>query len=268
METSSITPCPVQFESETRRRIDLGGTWRHQVGTNSDRPDEAAAWEDFEVPGWKSAVRKDVPYFLWFRRTIEIPANWHGKRVVLNLRAARNAPKVFIDGKLAGSKFDGWTPFELDITDFVLPGSAHVLDLCCGDRSAVEDLTKSTDEIAHTIAPVGGFHDNCGPFQSVYLDAYEPLHIEDSRLAIVTSVKAMSLTVTGAAVNAAGPLPDAAELKLECDVLDGEETVLSFGGTPQFGEFKLSDEPDDAPFNPGAWRFEVCNIRDARSVPE
>ena len=99
METSSITTCPVQFESGTRRRIDLSGTWRHQITTNADRPDEAAAWEDFEVPGWKSAVRKDVPYFLWFRRTIEVPANWHGKRVVLNLRAARNTPKVFIDGK-------------------------------------------------------------------------------------------------------------------------------------------------------------------------
>jgi hypothetical protein len=258
MKTSPITPCPVQFESGTRRRIDLGGTWRHQITASADRPDEAAAWEDFEVPGWKSAVRRDMPYFLWFRRTIEVPANWHGKRVVLNLRGARNTPKVFIDGKFAGSKFDGWTPFELDITDFVLPGSAHVLDLCCGDRSAVEDLTKSTDEIAHTIAPVGGFHDNCGPFQSVYLDAYEPLHIEDSRLAIVTSVKNMTLTVTGAAVNAAGPLPDANGLRIECDVLDGEETVLSFGGTPQFGEVKLSDEADDAPFNPGAWRFEAA----------
>lgn len=258
METSPITPCPVQFASETRARIDLCGTWRLQICTSADRPDEAAPWEDFEVPGWRSAVRKDAPYFLWFRRTIEIPANWHGKRVVLNLRGARNTPKVFIDGKPAGSKFDGWTPFELDITDFALPGGAHVLDLCCGDRSAVEDLTKSADEIAHTIAPVGGYHDNCGPFLPVYLDAYGPLHLEDSRLAVVTSVKNMTLTATGAAVNAAGPLPDAADLKIECAVLDGEETVLSFGGTPRFGEVKLSDEADDAPFNPGAWRFEAA----------
>ena len=255
METSTIIPCPVQFASETRARIDLCGTWRMQICTSAERPDEKTLWEDFEVPGWRSAVRKEKPYFLWFRRTIEIPANWHGKRVILNLRGARNTPKVFVDGKSAGGKFDGWTPFELDITDFVLPGSAHVLDLCCGDRSAVEDLAKRADEIAHTLAPVGGYHDNCGPFLPVWLDAYEPLHIEDSRLAIVTSVKDMALTVTGAAVNAAGPLPDAAGLRIECAVLDGEETVLSFGGIPQFGEIRLSDETDDAAFNPGAWRF-------------
>jgi len=255
MENSSISICPVQFVSETRARIDLCGVWRLQIGTSPDRPDENAAWEDFEVPGWRSAVRKEVPYFLWFRRVIEIPANWHGKRVILNLRGARNTPKVFVDGKCAGSKFDGWTPFELDITDHVLPGSCHVLDLCCGDRSAVEDLLKSTDEIAHTIAPVGGYHDNCGPFLPVYLDACGPLRVEDSRLAVVTSVKDMSLTVTGAVVSAAGPLPDAAALGIECEVLDGEETVLTFGGTPEFGRVRLSDEPDDESFNPGAWQF-------------
>ena len=259
METTSIrTDCPAYTQSETRARIDLCGTWRLQINTSAERPDEAAAWEDFEVPGWRSAVRKDVPYYLWFRRTIEIPANWHGKRVVLNLRGARNTPKVFLDGRFAGSRFDGWTPFELDITDFVLPGSAHVLDLCCGDRSAVEDLTKSTDEIAHTLAPVGGYHDNCGPFLPVLLDACEPLHIEDSRLSIVTSVRNMTLTVTGAVVHSAGALPDASSLRIECAVLDGETPVLTFGGVPRFGAVRLSDEPDDAAFQPGAWRFEAA----------
>ena len=255
MDFPARTDCPVYTKSETRDRIDLCGIWRFQINTSAERPDEAAAWEDYKVPGWRSAVRKEVPYFLWFRREIEIPAGWQGRRIVLNLRGARNAPKVFLDGKFAGSKFDGWTPFELDITDFVRPGGRHTLDLCCGDRSAVEDLTKSTDEIAHTIAPVGGFHDNCGPFLPVCLDAHEPLHIEDSRLAIVTSVKDMTLTVTGAIVQAAGALPDASGLKIECAVLDGETSVLTFGGVPQFGEIRLSDEADDVPFNPGAWRF-------------
>ena len=252
------TVCPVYTKTETRGRIDLCGVWKHQINTSAERPDESGAWEDYEVPGWRSAVRKDVPYFLWFRRGIEIPADWQGKRVVLNLRGARNTPKVFVDGRLAGSKFDGWTPFELDITDFVRPGCRHTLDLCCGDRSAVEDLTKSTDEIAHTIAPVGGFHDNCGPFLPVYFDAYDPLHFEDSRLAIVTSVRNMTVSVTGAVVHAAGTLPDASFLKIECAVLDGETPVLTFGGVPQFGEVRLSDAADDAAFDPGAWRFEAA----------
>jgi len=255
MQTGISTDRPVLTQSATRARIDLCGAWRLQVNTSAERPDEPGVWEGFEVPGWRSAVRKDVPYFLWFRRELEIPAGWQGKRIVLNLRGARNTPKVFLDGQCAGSRFDGWTPFELDITEFVRPGGTHTLDLCCGDRSAVEDLTKSPDEIAHTIAPVGGYHDNCGPFLPVYLDAYGPLHLEDSRLAIVTSVREMALTVTGAVVHSAGALPDASELRIECTVLDGDDSVLTFGGTPQFGDIKLSDEPDDAAFDPGAWRF-------------
>ena len=256
--TSTDCPCPVHTMSAKRARIDLCGVWRLQVNTSSVRPDESGTWEDFEVPGWRSAVRKDVPYYLWFRREIEIPPEWQGKRIVLNMRGARNTPKVCLDGQCAGSRFDGWTPFELDVTAFVRPGCRHMLDLCCGDRSAVEDLTKSTDEIAHTLAPVGGYHDNCGPFLPVYLDAHEPLHLEDSRLAIVTSVREMKLTVTGAVVHAAGALPAASSLRIECAVLDGETPVLTFGGTPRLGGVRLPDAPDDAAFQPGAWQFEAA----------
>ena len=130
MQTGTSTDRPVLTPSATRARIDLCGVWRLQVNTSADCPDESGVWEDFEVPGWRSAVRKDVPYYLWFRREIGIPADWQGKRIVLNLRGARNTPKVFLDGKCAGSKFDGWTPFELDITDYVRPGGNHTLDLC------------------------------------------------------------------------------------------------------------------------------------------
>ena len=72
METSDSPEYAVERLSATRARIDLCGTWRHRIDTGDQRPDETAAWEDFEVPGWKSAVRKDVPYFLWFRRMIDV----------------------------------------------------------------------------------------------------------------------------------------------------------------------------------------------------
>ena len=257
MKNGTCTEPAVALLSATRSRIDLCGTWSLQIGTNGERPDENAPWEDFEVPGWKSAVRKDVPYFLWFRRRIEIPADWQGKRIVLNLRGARNTPKVFLDGLLAGSQFDGWTPFELDVTDFVRPGSVHVLDLCCGDRSAVEDLSKSMDEPAHTLAMVGGYHDNCGPFLPVYLDAFGPVRIEDSRLAIVTSVRNMTLSASGIVSDGTAPA-DVSDLEIRCDVLDGEETVLSFGGTPVPGTVKLTDDDSGAASTPGAWRFEAA----------
>ena len=255
-DLAEITPEP---RSTTRSRIDLCGTWMLHIGTESERPacgDDG--WEPFQVPGWKSAVRKDRRYWLWFRREIVIPREWQGKRIVLNLRGARNTPAVFVDGVLAGDRFDGWTPFELDITDFVRPGSRHTLDLRCGDRSAVEDMTMSVEQPGHTFGPVGGYHDNCGPFLPVYLDAYDPLHIEDSRLAIVTSVREMKLSVSGAAVCGGGTLPPADELAVACDVLDGDETVLSFGGTLPSGGLKLSDEPDDEAFTAGGWRFEAA----------
>ena len=77
MDPSTRTDCPAYTKSETRDRIDLCGTWRLQINTSDERPDGSGAWDDFEVPGWMCAVRKDVPYYLWFRREIRIPADWH-----------------------------------------------------------------------------------------------------------------------------------------------------------------------------------------------
>ena len=135
--SAQAEPAPVP-RSTVRSRIDLCGTWLLHIGTDSERPGCGEdGWEPFEVPGWRGAVRRDRPYWLWFRREIVVPEEWRGKRIVLNLRGARNTPTVFVDGVCAGGRFDGWTPFELDVTDFVRPGCRHTLDLRCGDRKSV-----------------------------------------------------------------------------------------------------------------------------------
>ena len=58
----------------------------------------------------------------WYRRRVPLPASWAGRRVVLVMEYVERRAEVYIDGRHAGVAH--WPYAELDITDFVQPGSA------------------------------------------------------------------------------------------------------------------------------------------------
>ena len=53
---------------------------------------------------------------IWYQRTIEIPAEWSGKDVVLNFGAVYYESEVYIDGKFVDRHFGGSDSFSVDIT--------------------------------------------------------------------------------------------------------------------------------------------------------
>ena len=63
----------------------------------------------------------------WWWRTVKIPESAAGRRVVLKFGAVRERAEVYLDGKLVGYDLIGSTPFEVDITRDILPGSTHRL---------------------------------------------------------------------------------------------------------------------------------------------
>ena len=57
---------------------------------------------------------------VWYRRNIEIPAAWAGKRVLLHIDACDYTTRVFVNGKKVGAPHKGgYTSFSYDITDFL-----------------------------------------------------------------------------------------------------------------------------------------------------
>ena len=64
---------------------------------------------------------------IWYHRTIDVPASWEGKRVLLNFGAVYYQSDVFVDGKFVGRHFGGSSSFSYDITDFAAPGTTHDL---------------------------------------------------------------------------------------------------------------------------------------------
>lgn len=64
---------------------------------------------------------------MWYQRSLEIPADWDGKRILLHFGAVDYIASIYIDGKIAGRHWGGSSSFTIDITRLVNAGKTHNL---------------------------------------------------------------------------------------------------------------------------------------------
>ena len=70
---------------------------------------------------------RDFMAAVYYRREIEIPARWSGKRILIHFGAVDTISVVYIDGKAVTTHCGGMSGFTADVTGFVTPGRTHVL---------------------------------------------------------------------------------------------------------------------------------------------
>ncbi|MBD5322070.1 MAG: beta-galactosidase [Bacteroides sp.] len=63
----------------------------------------------------------------WWFRTVEIPESERGKRILLDFESVRMRAEVYVDGKLCGYDLVGESPFTVDATELLIPGTPHQL---------------------------------------------------------------------------------------------------------------------------------------------
>ena len=56
---------------------------------------------------------------VWYRRHFQVPAELHGKRLLLHFGAVDYHARVWLNGQLMGEHRGGYTPFVFDVTDNV-----------------------------------------------------------------------------------------------------------------------------------------------------
>jgi beta-galactosidase/beta-glucuronidase len=59
---------------------------------------------------------------VWYRRSMDIPAAWSGRRVLLHFQAVDYESTVWVNGTEVGRHKGGFTPFSCDLTGVVRPG--------------------------------------------------------------------------------------------------------------------------------------------------
>ncbi|SOD88662.1 glycoside hydrolase family 2 protein [Spirosoma fluviale] len=64
---------------------------------------------------------------LWYRRTVSLPADWAGQRVLLHFGAVDYECSLWVNGGLAGSHTGGSDAFSFDVTDYLKDGQNQLL---------------------------------------------------------------------------------------------------------------------------------------------
>ena len=120
---------------------------------------------------------KDFINHIWYRRTIQRPEEWAGKKVMLNFGAVYFNSEVYLDGILVGRHFGGSSSFSFDITRFVEDGLEHHLTV-----RASSDL-RSTMQSAGKQSLLLNSHGcqytrTTGIWQTVWLEAVAPTGLQ------------------------------------------------------------------------------------------
>ncbi|WP_207422988.1 glycoside hydrolase family 2 protein [Desertivirga brevis] len=114
----------------------------------------------------------------WFTTTAEVPSSFKNKRIVLHFESVRFRAEVFVNKKLVGYDLVNGTPFDVDITDAVVPGKQNEIAVRITDPNGNFDWRDSQNFMwgNYRTNPTHGFGGITG---KVKLVATDKLYVED-----------------------------------------------------------------------------------------
>lgn len=138
-----LYPAPPSVSAEALEEAATGWDVAHVPGCwtmqGFDRPQYTNTRMPF--PGPPPSVPDDNPTGV-YRRDVEVPADWDGRRLVLEVGAAESVVYVHVDGRAAGMGKDSRLPHHFDLTDHLRPGGTSRLALSVvrwSDATYLED---------------------------------------------------------------------------------------------------------------------------------
>jgi beta-galactosidase len=137
--------------AETPYTRSLDGTWRFAYADRpADAPDfaESGDWAEVTVPhvwqqdGYDRPIYRNVPSEIApydpprvpddlnptgsYLRTVDLPADWDGRRTLLRFEGVTSGYFVWVNGEYVGYDQGGMTPAEFDVTGAVHPGGNEI----------------------------------------------------------------------------------------------------------------------------------------------
>jgi beta-galactosidase len=235
--------------------LDLDGHWDFQL---LDAPDAEPGdtWQQVEVPGcWTMQDVGDHPQYTniampydgvppfvpadnptgVYRRTVDAPAGWDGRRIVLHVGAAESALLVTVDDALVGISKDSHLAAEFDITDHVTAARPFTIELRVAkwsDANYVEDQDQWWQ---------GGIT------RSVFLYATAPVYLAEVGLtpSLAADLTTGTLAVDVLVADRQEPLGDGWVVEVEVDGIDGPVQRTVPGWLPM-GPLRFTDEEQAA----------------------
>ncbi|MBQ7595684.1 MAG: beta-galactosidase, partial [Clostridia bacterium] len=116
---------------------------------------------------------------VWYRKNVEIPERFSGKRILLHFGACDYKTKVWIDGEFAGEHKGGYLSFYFDITKYINKKSA-VITVFAEDNT--RDPMQARGKQCERYYSCGcDYTRTTGIWQTVWLEATEKEYIKNFR---------------------------------------------------------------------------------------
>ncbi|MFI5385770.1 MAG: glycoside hydrolase family 2 TIM barrel-domain containing protein [Fimbriimonadales bacterium] len=160
-----LTPRP------TTGRMSLEGQWEFLPDPPKDFARRTAnlPWKPITVPSnYEMQGYRTKTDTAAFRKFVEIPAAWKGKRIRLRPEAIYSCAEVWLNGKRVGSHEGGATPFELDLTGVAKPGQKNELCVFIKARSRSADIDHMS---------VYAYFEVAGIWRPIEMFCLEPSHV-------------------------------------------------------------------------------------------
>ncbi|MCY4090003.1 MAG: hypothetical protein OXF62_04225 [Caldilineaceae bacterium] len=117
---------------------------------------------------------------VWYRRQVEIPSSWAGRRVLLHFQAVDYDATVWVNGQEVGRHRGGFSPFTCDLSGAAAPGDRT--DIVVRARDSHRD-PQPRGKQAQTYAPRGAIYlRTTGIWQSVWMEPVPDIHLGRPRL--------------------------------------------------------------------------------------
>lgn len=117
----------------------------------------------------------EIHPILWYRRSFTVPAEMKGRRILVKFGAVDFKASVYVNGHCIGSHRGGYTPFELDATDFLLNGEN---DLCVRVEDWPDPVQLRGKQYWKEGVDTCLYIASSGIWQTVYLEATSHLRVE------------------------------------------------------------------------------------------
>ncbi|WP_410674709.1 glycoside hydrolase family 2 protein [Amycolatopsis sp. cmx-4-68] len=161
------------------RWLTLNGVWEYAGWPSSpDEPRPSGYAERILVPFPPESALSGIgrhDEVLWYRRLVEIPADWLGRRVLLHFDAVDQTAKVWVNNQLVATHEGGYTAFSADITDVLRASGPQELTVRAEDRTDIETFPVGKQRNAP-----GGicYTASSGIWQTVWLEPVPEARVE------------------------------------------------------------------------------------------
>ena len=156
----------------------LNGLWEFEIAGPDTPPPFGRTLPDrilvpFPIESSLSGVGKRAER-VWYRRTFQVPDDWHGRRVLLHFGAVDWESVVYINHVEVGRHRGGYDPFTLDITDALTADEEHELVIDVFDPTSDGDQPRGKQ----VNKPKGIWYTpSTGIWQSVWMEPVSPIGI-------------------------------------------------------------------------------------------